>query len=129
MKSSVKGRLQSPVATPRRRIDTAIPKRSLSSLASLRRAARDCRACDLWKNATQTVFGEGAPYESARTRRAGELPDFPTKKRPTMRQEIHRPAHGKPQTVKTGSLERRPNAPQRPETRSVGLDELFILKP
>ena len=29
------------------------------SLAGLRRAARDCRACDLWKNATQTVFGEG----------------------------------------------------------------------
>jgi uracil-DNA glycosylase len=31
------------------------------SLTSLRRAARDCRACDLWKNATQTVFGEGPP--------------------------------------------------------------------
>ena len=30
-----------------------------SSLASLRSAARDCRACDLWKHATQTVFGEG----------------------------------------------------------------------
>jgi len=32
-----------------------------SSLATLRRAARDCRACDLWRNATQTVFGEGSP--------------------------------------------------------------------
>jgi len=31
-----------------------------SSLTALRRAARDCRACDLWKHATQTVFGEGA---------------------------------------------------------------------
>ncbi|MGB8987022.1 MAG: UdgX family uracil-DNA binding protein, partial [Candidatus Sulfotelmatobacter sp.] len=31
------------------------------SLAALRRAARDCKACDLWKNATQTVFGEGPP--------------------------------------------------------------------
>ncbi len=30
-----------------------------SSLTSLRRAARGCRACDLWKHATQTVFGEG----------------------------------------------------------------------
>lgn len=29
------------------------------SLNTLRREARDCRACDLWKNATQTVFGEG----------------------------------------------------------------------
>jgi uracil-DNA glycosylase family protein len=32
-----------------------------SSLISLRRAAAGCQACDLWKNATQTVFGEGSP--------------------------------------------------------------------
>ena len=25
----------------------------------LRREAADCRACPLWRNATQTVFGEG----------------------------------------------------------------------
>jgi len=31
------------------------------SLASLRRAAQGCRGCDLWKDATQTVFGEGRP--------------------------------------------------------------------
>lgn len=30
-----------------------------SSLADLRHAAEGCRACDLWKAATQTVFGEG----------------------------------------------------------------------
>jgi len=29
------------------------------SLAELRAQAADCRACDLWKDATQTVFGEG----------------------------------------------------------------------
>ncbi len=29
------------------------------SLPSLRAAAKECRGCDLWKNATQTVFGEG----------------------------------------------------------------------
>jgi uracil-DNA glycosylase len=29
------------------------------SLRSLRDAAADCRACDLYKHATQTVFGEG----------------------------------------------------------------------
>jgi uracil-DNA glycosylase family protein len=29
------------------------------SLTSLRRAAQSCRGCDLWKDATQTVFGEG----------------------------------------------------------------------
>ncbi len=29
------------------------------SLTKLREAAADCRACPLWKDATQTVFGEG----------------------------------------------------------------------
>lgn len=31
-----------------------------SSIEAASRAAAKCRACDLWKNATQTVFGEGA---------------------------------------------------------------------
>jgi DNA polymerase len=31
------------------------------SLPKLRAAAQKCHACDLWKRATQTVFGEGAP--------------------------------------------------------------------
>ncbi len=35
-----------------------IPPRA--SLKSLAEAAKECHACDLWKNATQTVFGEGA---------------------------------------------------------------------
>ena len=30
------------------------------TLSSLKDAAADCRACDLWKTGTQTVFGEGA---------------------------------------------------------------------
>ena len=30
------------------------------SLAKLREAAADCKACDLWKTGTQTVFGEGS---------------------------------------------------------------------
>jgi uracil-DNA glycosylase len=30
-----------------------------ASIPQLRLAARGCKACDLWKNATQTVFGEG----------------------------------------------------------------------
>jgi uracil-DNA glycosylase len=30
------------------------------SWATLRDAAAPCKACDLWENATQTVFGEGA---------------------------------------------------------------------
>jgi DNA polymerase len=31
----------------------------MNQLAELRRQAADCRACPLWKDATQTVFGEG----------------------------------------------------------------------
>jgi uracil-DNA glycosylase family protein len=31
----------------------------MRDLASLRRAAAGCRGCDLWHDATQTVFGEG----------------------------------------------------------------------
>jgi uracil-DNA glycosylase len=31
-----------------------------ADLDSLRKAAEDCKACDLWKIATQTVFGEGS---------------------------------------------------------------------
>lgn len=33
-----------------------------SSLPSLRQAAASCKACDLWKTATQTVFGEGSSH-------------------------------------------------------------------
>jgi DNA polymerase len=31
------------------------------NLAILKKAAKGCEACDLWKNATQTVFGAGGP--------------------------------------------------------------------
>ena len=46
---------------PRRRERTSadlIPPRP--TLPGVRAAARDCRACDLYKLGTQTVFGEGA---------------------------------------------------------------------
>src|SRR6185437_3025342 len=42
------------------------------SMKSLRAAAADCRGCDLYKNATQTVFGEGA--SKARVMFIGEQP-------------------------------------------------------
>ncbi len=42
------------------------------TLAGLRREAANCRACDLWKTATQTVFGEGQPH--ARLVMVGEQP-------------------------------------------------------
>jgi len=37
----------------------ASPARSAAGLARLRAAAADCHDCDLWRHATQTVFGEG----------------------------------------------------------------------
>jgi len=43
-------------------------------------------------------------YESARTGKMIALPPFPAKyQRPSLGQEIHRPAHGKPETTKTES--------------------------
>jgi len=35
------------------------------SLETLREEAAACRACPLWKDATQTVFGEGPPHAKA----------------------------------------------------------------
>jgi uracil-DNA glycosylase family protein len=45
---------------------------SAKSLAGLREEAAICRACDLWKRATQTVFGEGPQH--ARLMLVGEQP-------------------------------------------------------
>jgi uracil-DNA glycosylase len=42
------------------------------SLAGLREAARDCKACPLWRTGTQTVFGEG--LKRARLFLVGEQP-------------------------------------------------------
>jgi DNA polymerase len=47
-----------------------IPQRP--TLRSLREAAADCRACTLWRNATQTVFGEGT--KEAEVMLVGEQP-------------------------------------------------------
>jgi DNA polymerase len=33
----------------------------VSALSKLKAEAADCKACDLWKTGTQTVFGEGKP--------------------------------------------------------------------
>jgi DNA polymerase len=43
---------------PLRSAADLIPKRA--TLTGVREAAKGCRACDLWKCGTQTVFGEGA---------------------------------------------------------------------
>lgn len=42
------------------------------TISELRHTAANCKACDLWKNATQTVFGEGSP--KARIMFVGEQP-------------------------------------------------------
>jgi DNA polymerase len=42
------------------------------TLESAREAAASCRGCDLWRNATQTVFGDGAPR--AKVMLIGEQP-------------------------------------------------------
>jgi uracil-DNA glycosylase len=42
------------------------------TLEELRKAAAGCKACDLWKTGTQTVFGEG--YERAEIVFVGEQP-------------------------------------------------------
>jgi DNA polymerase len=47
-------------------------RRSNSRLDTLRKEAADCRACPLWKDATQTVFGEGP--QAARIMLVGEQP-------------------------------------------------------
>jgi hypothetical protein len=41
-----------------------------------------------------------AIYESARTKKATLIPELPGKKRPNIKQEIRRPAHGKPRMVR-----------------------------
>src|SRR3982075_4284237 len=59
----------------KRRLENAMTTgspRSGSSLKILREEARRCRACHLWKNATQTVFGEGP--QQAQIMLVGEQP-------------------------------------------------------
>jgi uracil-DNA glycosylase len=58
---------------PKRSRQTAAPLiPPNSTLVTLREAAAGCRACDLWKTGTQTVFGEGP--DGARVMLVGEQP-------------------------------------------------------
>jgi uracil-DNA glycosylase len=52
--------------------ESASPPVRPRSLSAARGAAQECRACELYKGATQTVFGEGRP--SARLMLVGEQP-------------------------------------------------------
>jgi uracil-DNA glycosylase len=53
-------------------LNVAEPPPHARTVAQLAAAAATCRACDLWKDATQTVFGEGP--ERARLMLVGEQP-------------------------------------------------------
>jgi uracil-DNA glycosylase family protein len=57
------------------RIPKQVPPRiapDTGTLKDVQEAAKDCRACPLWENATQTVFGEG--QTQARIMLVGEQP-------------------------------------------------------
>lgn len=58
--------------TKRQRPTTAVQIPHKPTLAALREAAASCKACDLWKLGTQTVFGEGSA--TARVMIVGEQP-------------------------------------------------------
>jgi uracil-DNA glycosylase len=51
---------------------TAAPPANADSVEELKEAAASCRGCDLWENATQTVFGEG--HEGSKMMLVGEQP-------------------------------------------------------
>jgi probable DNA metabolism protein len=58
---------------PQKRDESAMARKpAADSIAALREEASDCRACPLWKNATQTVFGEGPQH--AQVMLVGEQP-------------------------------------------------------
>jgi len=61
------------VPGPKRVMETAAPLvPAQPTLPALRTAAAGCKACDLWKRGTQTVFGEGA--RKAQVMFVGEQP-------------------------------------------------------
>jgi uracil-DNA glycosylase family protein len=58
--------------TPAKSAADFLPPNPNASLPLLRRSAQKCRGCDLYKNATQAVFGQGAP--AAKIMLIGEQP-------------------------------------------------------
>jgi uracil-DNA glycosylase family protein len=69
--------LQREAKMPARRVSIAraepiADQAKASSITELHKAARDCRRCPLWRDATQTVFGEGP--DDAKVIFVGEQP-------------------------------------------------------
>jgi uracil-DNA glycosylase len=69
---STKGRSKLGKLVPAAQTSAAALVPPNASLDDLRRAASGCKACDLWKTGTQTVFGEGLP--KAKVMFVGEQP-------------------------------------------------------
>ncbi|ANW00627.1 UdgX family uracil-DNA binding protein [Bradyrhizobium icense] len=61
-----------PYQAPKRPEPPMVRRRVQDDIETLREEAADCRACPLYKNATQTVFGEGR--QTARIMLVGEQP-------------------------------------------------------
>ena len=61
-----------PHKSQKRQEPPMIRKRAADDIEALRDEADDCRACPLWKDATQTVFGEGP--QNAQIMLVGEQP-------------------------------------------------------
>ena len=57
---------------PPRPCSAKVRKQADDDIEALREEAADCRACPLWKDATQTVFGEGP--QNAQVMLVGEQP-------------------------------------------------------
>ena len=73
-------------------VDSHPAERAGGSIETLRKAAATCRACPLWENATQTVFGEGPANASVML--IGEQPgDQEDRTGPSIRRPC-RPASG-----------------------------------
>jgi DNA polymerase len=61
-----------PHKSQKRQEPPMVRKKSEDDIEALREEAADCRACPLWKDATQTVFGEGP--QNAQVMLVGEQP-------------------------------------------------------
>ena len=61
-----------PHKSQKREVPPMVRKKTDDELEALRQEAADCRACPLWKDATQTVFGEGP--QNAEVMLVGEQP-------------------------------------------------------
>jgi DNA polymerase len=65
-----KGRIEIYMSKPFHTAAELVPAQA--TLVELRKSAAGCKACDLWKSGTQTVFGDGNPH--ARVMLVGEQP-------------------------------------------------------